>query len=673
MTSTLVDEKSNLWLFSPEQRIQQLPVRTWDIPFDEHVPAPFAVPDFESYYSKTYGMGPKTSPWAYVQHPAFNPYLVSLLIARGDGKATVIIGPPSQVPWHKAHGITWVSHNAGFDELVFKKCVHQGIITDPGRPSAWDCTLDMMAYLQYRKALEDACRDLLGVEIDKETRARLRGGGDAVSDEELTRYIYSDAFWAAILWCRYSAQWPAHERELSRQTRYIGWDGVWVDDKQLVQDMAHLDEVMKQIAMQIPWVGGGRAIVSMKEVQAQCAREGIPAPVSFDLTDMCVIQWDRAYGQTRPWLHLIKRYTKARQARTFFEMLLARRRRNGTVPFTLKYCKAPHTHRWQSGEGLRMQNLDTDPVEGIKIRHRMRPRPGEVFLIIDCTQIEPRVLNWLTGNTEFLASCAKGMSPYEAHGRQCGWDKPGEMKKVDPPAYAMYKAQTLALGYQAGAPKFVEMARQYCNLFLHEKQETASIKVAGKDIWFTQQDLNRARHERIGDPNLLRAMADKTVVIYPSAEQIVRDFRAKSPKTRNYWYRCEDAMRADVGGHHFVTLPCGTIRYFDVEDTENGLRANIVYKSTIPDDRRHFYGGKLTENRVQFVARCVLAEILLRLQRMPVGRVNWHVHDEVIMRVLERHAQEMFEWAMHQFTLPISWAEGLPLAAEGKISEFYDK
>lgn len=668
----LVDEKSNLWLFSPEQRVGQLPVRQWEIPFPEHVTEPFAVPDFESYYSKKYAMGQKVSPWAYVQNPAFNPYLVSLLIARGGGTATIIIGPPASVPWEQANGITWVSHNAGFDELVYRKCQASGIIHWTTRPPQWECTLDMLAYLQYRKALDNACWDLLGVTVDKSTRARLQGGGDTVSDEELTKYIYSDGYWCAVLWCRYGPHWPRHERELSRQTRYIGWDGVYVDDNQLIMDMTHLDRTLAEIAKTIPWLGGKRSIVSIQELQKQCMREGIPCPPSVDLDNLETIRWDQTYGQTRPWLHAIKRYTRARQARTFFEMLLQRRRRNGTVPFTLKYAKAPHTRRWQSGEGLRMQNLDTEECEGIKIRHRLRPRPGELFIIADSTQIEPRVLNWLCGNKEFLDACAMGMSPYEAHARQMGYNRPEPLKVADPDAYALYKAQTLALGYQAGPPKFIQMAREYCKLFLHEFEETAVIKVSSKSIWFSQRDLARARNG-IGDANLIKAMAQGKVSIYPPAQTIVREFRAKATKVRNYWYACEDKMRMDIGRHHFVHLPCGTIRYFDVEDTNAGLRAWIVYKSTIPGDCRHFYGGKLVENRVQFFARCVLGAILLRLARMPVGKLNWHVHDEAILRVPAQHAEEMLQWTLQEFTRSIEWAPGLPLAAEAKISDKYDK
>lgn len=668
----LVDEKSNLWLFSPEQRIQQLPVRTWTIPFTEPVAEPFAVPDFESYYSKKYSLGPKTSAWDYVQNPAFNPYLVSLLIVPGNGTATVIIGPPSEMPWQMANGLTWVSHNAGFDELVFRKCVHKGIITNPGRARIWECTVDMLRYLQYRNALDDACRDLLGVSVDKSTRSRLLGGGDKVSDEELTSYIYGDAYWCAVLFCRYGPEWPMHERELSRQTRRIGWDGVWTDDQQLRTDIAYLDSTMQKLAQQIPWLGGKRSITSDKELQNQCLREGIPCPPSVDLTNLETIQWDRTYGQTRPWLHIIKRYTKARQARAFFGMLLDRRRRDGTVPFTFQYCKAPHTKRWQSAGGLRMQNLDTDAIEDVKIRHRMRPRPGEVFIIADCTQIEPRSLNWLTGNTEFLEACAKGMSPYEAHGRQSGWNKQGEMKKVDPPAYALYKAQTLALGYQAAGPKFVQMAREYCNIFLDVDHSVATIRISGKDLWFSERDIIQARAGH-GDANLTEALRNGTATIYPSGDSIVKDYRRKAVKTRNYWYDCENKMRNDVGRHHYVILPCGTIRYFDVEDTSDGLRASVVYKSAIPDDRKHFYGGKLTENRVQFFARCVLGVILLRLQKMPIGKVNWHSHDETICRVPAQHADEMLAWTLDAFTQAISWAPGLPLAAEAKISEYYDK
>jgi DNA polymerase len=132
-------------------------------------------------------------------------------------------------------------------------------------------------------------------------------------------------------------------------------------------------------------------------------------------------------------------------------------------------------------------------------------------------------------------------------------------------------------------------------------------------------------------------------------------------------------MRADIGRDHTVELPCGCIRYFDVREEDGQMFAWIVRNSANPKDRRDFYGGKLTENRTQFVSRCVLGEKLLILEHLPVGRLNWHVHDEAIIRVPARHAEEMLVWTLAKFREPVPWAPEIPLAAEGTISDKYDK
>ena len=665
-----VDENNNIWLLEPQARVETMDVRSWTIPFGETVPFPFAVVDFETYYSQKYSLT-KFSPWEFVQSPAFNPYLAAIMLVK-PGHAQISVGPSSKLPWIMIDRYRWLSHNAAFDELVFRKSLQRKFILTNARPLAWDCTLDMLAYLQCRKGLEAACLDLLGVKLDKSTIDRMKGSADQVTENELVQYVYHDVFWPAVLWCQFSGEWPEKERRLSRQTRHIGWSGVYVEAEQLRNDITTLEHALTKISAQIPWQGGSRAIASLDELRKQCLREGIPSPGSLDLDNEVTADWDKRFGKTRPWLHLIKRYTQIRQSITFFEQLLLRRRSNGTVPFSLRYCKAPHTHRWQSGEGLRMQNLNSHECEGIAIRHRLRPHPGEVFIIADCTQIEPRVLNWLAGNKKFLEACASGMSPYEVHARQMGYNKPEPLKKAEPLLYDLYKAQTLALGYQAGPPKFIVMAREYCQLFLHEFEWSAMVKIHGKAIWFSQHEITKARAGH-GDPTLTRAIGNGEVALFPPAQQVVKEFRSKSKEIRNYWYQCEDEMRRDAGNHHTVRLPCGTIRYFDVADTPSGLRAWIVYKSTNPDDHRYFYGGKLAENRTQFVSRCVLGEILLRLEDLPVGHLNWHVHDETITRVPEQHAEEMLAWIKEQHRRPIPWAPDLPLGVEVRITDKYEK
>lgn len=80
------------------------------------------------------------------------------------------------------------------------------------------------------------------------------------------------------------------------------------------------------------------------------------------------------------------------------------------------------------------------------------------------------------------------------------------------------------------------------------------------------------------------------------------------------------------------------------------------------------YGGKLTENIVQAIARDCLAESLIRLDERGYNIVM-HVHDEVVLDVKKGALHEV-EQIMGE---PIPWAMGLPLNAEGFETEYYRK
>ncbi len=82
------------------------------------------------------------------------------------------------------------------------------------------------------------------------------------------------------------------------------------------------------------------------------------------------------------------------------------------------------------------------------------------------------------------------------------------------------------------------------------------------------------------------------------------------------------------------------------------------------------YGGKLTENIIQGIARDCLAKSLLRLDKAGY-KIAFHVHDEVVLDVpfgfgsLKEVEEIMSE--------DIDWAPGLPLRAEGFETDYYKK
>lgn len=84
------------------------------------------------------------------------------------------------------------------------------------------------------------------------------------------------------------------------------------------------------------------------------------------------------------------------------------------------------------------------------------------------------------------------------------------------------------------------------------------------------------------------------------------------------------------------------------------------------------YGGKLTENIVQAIARDLLAEAMIRLDKHKFPIVM-HVHDEEICEVPADTADINLEKMCRIMSISPVWAEGLPLTADGYVTPFYKK
>ena len=85
------------------------------------------------------------------------------------------------------------------------------------------------------------------------------------------------------------------------------------------------------------------------------------------------------------------------------------------------------------------------------------------------------------------------------------------------------------------------------------------------------------------------------------------------------------------------------------------------------------YGGKLTENITQAVARDCLGAAMVRLSKCGY-RPKFHVHDEVIIEVSCETAEEDLTKIRGIMALKdLDWIDGLPLTADGYLTEYYKK
>ena len=130
-------------------------------------------------------------------------------------------------------------------------------------------------------------------------------------------------------------------------------------------------------------------------------------------------------------------------------------------------------------------------------------------------------------------------------------------------------------------------------------------------------------------------------------------------------------------GNLAVTLPSGRkLFYIKPELITNQFgQDSIAYmgqnQTTKKWEKIPTYGGKMTENIVQAIARDCLAVSIKNLVAegyIPV----FHIHDEVICEVPE-NSDYTLEKAIGIMCKPISWAKDLPLNADGFTSDYYKK
>ena len=84
------------------------------------------------------------------------------------------------------------------------------------------------------------------------------------------------------------------------------------------------------------------------------------------------------------------------------------------------------------------------------------------------------------------------------------------------------------------------------------------------------------------------------------------------------------------------------------------------------------WGGIITENASQALARDVFCDTMLRLDKLGFNTIL-HVHDEVIIECGENEAEDVLRKTVEVMSTPPDWIPDIPLDAEGEILTHYKK
>lgn len=343
-----------------------------------------------------------------------------------------------------------------------------------------------------------------------------------------------------------------------------------------------------------------------------------------------------------------------------------------------QYYGANRTGRW-AGRLVQLQNLPrnylktldyarelvkTKNYDGIRflygnvpdtlsqlIRTAFIPSEGHKFVVADFSAIEARVIAWLAGEQWVNEVFATHGKSYEATASQM-FHVPIEKIVKGNPEYSLRqkgKVATLALGYQGGTAALIAMGA--LNMGLAEEE----------------------------------------------LPDIVQRWRNANPRIRDLWYAVEQAALTTMQtaqpqginglifryegelmyGQSFLTvqLPSGRKLFYPKPFLkENQFGKMAIHYYTVGQQTKKWevastYGGKMTENIVQAIARDCLAETLRRIEQLGL-QVVFHVHDEVIIDApMEVTAEQICDLMAE----PISWAPGLLLKGAGFESSYYMK
>jgi DNA polymerase len=198
-----------------------------------------------------------------------------------------------------------------------------------------------------------------------------------------------------------------------------------------------------------------------------------------------------------------------------------------------------------------------------------------------------------------------------------------------------------------------------------------------------------------GSVGALVAMgATKMGLAEEELQAIVTAWRKSNPNIVRLWREIENAAIRAVAENRivkikqgiqfscrnrvlFIKLPSGrSLAYvrprieMDVRFNRPKLTYEGIEQGTKQWGRISTFGGKLTENIVQAIARDCLAEAMLRLDKAGY-KILFHVHDEVILEVSKgfgslEDVNEIMGQAM-------TWAPNLFLEAAGFESDYYKK
>jgi len=609
--------------------------------------------DFETYYAKDYSLGKMTTE-EYVRDDRFEVIGVSVKVNDGETDWYTGSDPHTFLNSLDYTDKAILCHNTAFDGLILAE--HFNI-----RPKFWFDTLSMakptcgvtvggsLKALVLAFGLGEKGTEVIDA-LDKRrkdfTKAQINAyGGYCCNDTELTYKLFK----------KLKKDFPVSELMVIDQTIRMYTEPVIELDRHKLE--AHLKSEQDRKLTLLNKLGSGdpeaakKALNSNMKFAALLTAMGaaIPYKVSpttgkdtfaFAKTDQGMKDLLNHPNPAVAAVTEVRLGVKSTIEEKRTERLIAVSKR-GPLPIMLKYYGA-HTGRFSGGDKLNLQNLParTNNV----IRTALAAPDGQKLIACDSSQIEARMLAHVAGQHDLVQAFREGRDVYSEFAALVYGIAVAQVTKEQ---RFVGKTCILGLGYGMGFIKF-----------------TDTLKQGGVDI-----------HEG-------------------EAKRIVYLYRDKHPMIVALWTRCDNVLSDMIAGQQGVIggfigygpegieLPNGMLlKYNALRSDEDGFeyisdaRAFRKFIETKVSGKRetiawaNIYGGKVTENLIQALARIVITD-----QMTAVGQhyhVVFQVHDEIIISTSSEGADAAQQVVEEIMSTPPSWATTLPIACESAVGDNY--
>ena len=629
--------------------------------------------DLETYWSVTHSLS-KMSPIAYCMHPETE--IISCSFKMNDESSVVIVGEDAVQEY--VDSVDWsqywvVGHNlSGFDAMILSWRL--GI-----KPKLWGCTLAMARPIHAKDVGLSLAKLVDHYELGrKDQSALLATKGRHLSDfteqevADMCTYNAADTDQCYALLRKLIPQTRRDEVKLLDMTIRMLIEPQFDADVDLLRRTLEEESERRQQAMldaaktmdvYDPLVSEEDNIAAVLKVLSSAAKfatflqtlgvevplkvsprtgKDIPALAKTDEDFLALQEHQNPVVASAAAARLDAKSTIL-QTRIQAFLDAAGAHPQSQVPIPLKYYGADTTGRW-SGWGYNPQNLPRinpyNPRPSDALRKSLVAPPGYKVVVADLSGIELRV-------NHFLWKVPSSMELFKADPEKADLYKDFASSLYDAPFAEVTKQQRqvgkvahLGLGFGAGWKTFMPVAKVMGGVEL-EENDSRDIVDKWRSQYFEIVQGWRTCHNAL--PTIMRgstgAALDPWGMIVPVPEGL------QTPK--------------------------GIIRYPDLrtERNEDDGRMEFVYGHG--RNKARIYAGKIDENIVQHLARCVIADNALTVQGLTKLNPALMVHDELVYVVPEDEAQLMLDIVQQVMRTPPVWWPELVTWSEGDIADTY--